>query len=308
MRQSVVQERGGWDFAAHMGIGDAAPLASAVLERNGLGLSHVRSDRNRAGVHTAPYEPHEAYLIVLRLTSFRVHDLWVDGKRISHDGHAAGTLSIYDLDRRWQARMQESFDCLQFHVNRRALDDIADRSGVRGRLRLNCAPSSSRIDETAQHLASVLLPAVSGFDTLAPLFLEHLNLAFHAHLVSCYGNRAGIQMGLPSGGGLAPWQLRRAIDFLTENLAEIVSIEAVADECGLSRSHFGKAFKQSVGLTPSQWVLEQRLDMAKRLIRQRSMALSEVAGACGFSDQSHLTRMFSRREGMSPGEWRRHCA
>jgi AraC family transcriptional regulator len=307
MGQSVVQERGGWDFAAHMGVREGAPVARAVLERTGLGLSRVRGDANIAGIHTAPYEPHEAYLVVLRLTSFRVHDLWVDGKRVGHDGHAAGTLSIYDLDRQWQAQMREPFDCLQFHVKQKALDDIADQSGVKGRLRLNCAPTNSRIDETTQHLANVLLPALNSPETVSPLFLEHLNLAFHAHLLAHYGDRAGIPLGQPLVGGLAPWQLRRAIDFFKSNLAEIVSIEAVASECGLSRSHFGKAFKRSVGSTPYQWVLEQRLELAKRLLRESALELSEVAGECGFSDQSHLTRMFSRREGTSPGIWRKRC-
>jgi AraC-like DNA-binding protein len=204
--------------------------------------------------------------------------------------------------------MREPFDCLQFHVEQYALDEIADQSGVKGRLRLHCAPTNSRIDETTQHLASVLLPALSSPDTVSPLFLEHLNLAFHAHLLARYGDRAGILWGQPLVGGLAPWQLRRAIDFFKSNLAEIVSIEAVARECGLSRSHFGKAFKQSVGSTPYQWVLEQRLELAKRLLRESLLELSEVAGECGFSDQSHLTRLFSRREGTSPGTWRKRFA
>jgi AraC family transcriptional regulator len=107
-------------------------------------------------------------------------------------------------------------------------------------------------------------------------------------------------------GGLAPWQLRRVNDFVDANLDGDPSIARLAGECGLSVSHFARAFKQAVGLPPHQWLTKRRVDRARELLLDSGVELAEIALTCGFVDQSHLTRVFSRAEGCSPGRWRRH--
>jgi transcriptional regulator GlxA family with amidase domain len=74
----------------------------------------------------------------------------------------------------------------------------------------------------------------------------------------------------------------------------------------LSTSHFTRAFRASTGLAPFQWLAHRRVDTAKVLLRQRRVSLREIALACGFSDQSHFTRVFSRIVGTSPGTWQRN--
>ena len=79
----------------------------------------------------------------------------------------------------------------------------------------------------------------------------------------------------------------------------------LANACGLSSKHFSRAFRQSNGLSPHQWLLQRRVDKAKRVLRDPRVAIADVAIACGFSDQSHFTRVFTRWVGSSPGQWRR---
>ena len=107
-------------------------------------------------------------------------------------------------------------------------------------------------------------------------------------------------------GGLAPWQLRRATEMFGSNLAVKHPVKQIARLCKLSPSHFGRAFKQSTGLPPHQWVLTARVQMACDLLLHSSTTLAEIAIACGFSDQSHFTRIFSRLQGTSPAAWRRY--
>ena len=106
-------------------------------------------------------------------------------------------------------------------------------------------------------------------------------------------------------GGLTARQERRSKQLLSEHLAGDLPQAAVARECGLSPSQFGKAFRKTVGVPPHQWVIQQRIALAKTLLRDAQMPLVEVALACGFSDQSHFTRFFSAAVGISPGAWRR---
>jgi transcriptional regulator GlxA family with amidase domain len=89
------------------------------------------------------------------------------------------------------------------------------------------------------------------------------------------------------------------------DLSENLSLTSVAQACKLSVSHFARAFKASTGIPPHQWVMTTRIEMARGLLTGSSTPLVEVAGVCGFADQSHFSRVFARVMGTSPGAWRR---
>lgn len=108
-----------------------------------------------------------------------------------------------------------------------------------------------------------------------------------------------------SRGGLAPWQERRAKALMVADLARTVKLPDLATACGLSISQFSLAFRQSVGCPPHRWLLMQRVERAMHLMATSDKSLSEIAVEVGFADQSHLTRVFSRRVETSPGAWRR---
>jgi AraC-like DNA-binding protein len=106
-------------------------------------------------------------------------------------------------------------------------------------------------------------------------------------------------------GGLAPWQLRRVKALVVATGENSISVRRLAEECGLSPRHFTRAFSRSTGLPPHRWLLERRVEMAKPLLRDPNRSLVDVAIACGFTNQSHFTRIFTARVGRSPGLWRR---
>ena len=84
-----------------------------------------------------------------------------------------------------------------------------------------------------------------------------------------------------------------------------VPLKEVARECGLSVGHFSHAFRRTLGVAPHKWLIEQRIVLSKEKLRDGRLSLSDVAAECGFSDQSHLTRVFRQMVGVSPGAWRR---
>ena len=76
-------------------------------------------------------------------------------------------------------------------------------------------------------------------------------------------------------------------------------------DCGLSVSQFARGFKQSTGCPPHRWVLQRRIERAQDLLLTSDKTLPEIASACGFGDQSHLTAAFGQVVGTAPGLWRR---
>jgi len=89
------------------------------------------------------------------------------------------------------------------------------------------------------------------------------------------------------------------------NLDGQVALSRVAEECGLSVRHFARAFRKSTGVPPYRWLLNQRVERAKELLCNPALPLTSIALACGFSDQSHFTRVFTATVRLSPGLWRR---
>jgi AraC family transcriptional regulator len=106
-------------------------------------------------------------------------------------------------------------------------------------------------------------------------------------------------------GTLAPWQLRRLTTHIDVNLSQCIRCEDLATLVRLSVSHFMRSFKASFGHTPHMFIMRRRFERAQGLMLTTEAPLGEIALECGLADQSHLSRIFQRFVGESPGAWRR---
>jgi AraC-like DNA-binding protein len=109
----------------------------------------------------------------------------------------------------------------------------------------------------------------------------------------------------PLKGGLSPWQEGRSKEMIAGDLTGATPLREIAEACGLSTSHFSRAFRKSTGLAPHAWLIQSRVKSAKAMLRKNDASLFTIARACGFADQSHFARVFKRRVGLSPGAWRK---
>lgn len=106
-------------------------------------------------------------------------------------------------------------------------------------------------------------------------------------------------------GALAGWQVQRVKAHIDAHLEGPIHICELADVAQRSSSYFCRAFKRTIGRTPHAYILDRRLDRAGKLMLMSDASLSEIAIACGFSDQPHLCKAFRARHGQSPAAWRR---
>jgi AraC family transcriptional regulator len=110
--------------------------------------------------------------------------------------------------------------------------------------------------------------------------------------------------GSDSPDGLTFAQDRTVRDYIQDHLAETISLDDLAAVAGLSRFHFTRKFRTTIGTTPHAFVLQQRVERARTLLERTGTSLPDIAANCGFADQPHLTREFKKRIGVTPGRYR----
>jgi AraC family transcriptional regulator len=110
----------------------------------------------------------------------------------------------------------------------------------------------------------------------------------------------------PARGGLAPWQIRRCVEYLAEHAGENVGLEQLAELVGLSPFHFARGFKHSTGLPPHRYQLNLRIARAKALLKGTDAPVTEIALEVGYESSQALARLFRREVGLTPSDYRRH--
>jgi AraC family transcriptional regulator len=245
----------------------------------------------------------DAFVILFQMRDMPAHEFSLDGKLERVRDVSRGTLNIVDLGigEAW-CRLRHPVDTLMFHVPLGALVEIADGARAPRVDRLRAPDPWFTRDAVVDRLAPMLIEALQHPERATKLFYDHLLLALGAHFAERYGGLRP-QTGRLRGG-LAPWQERHAKDMLSANLSSDISLKVIAQQCSLSPDYFSRAFKASTGVTPHAWRQMQRVSRAKILLDTTLLPLAKIADVCGFSDQSHFTRVFSRHVGESPGSWR----
>jgi AraC family transcriptional regulator len=177
-----------------------------------------------------------------------------------------------------------------------------------GKSAVRAIPAARSLPEEAHGLADIVLKSFaqslgSVLEAGPPpdeAFVDHILLG-----VSSYLQRTVGTAHKPMRGGLAPWQERRAKEMMETGKQQELSIGDLAAACGLSITHFSRAFRQSCGTTPHRWMMSKRLEKVQALLQETEIPLASIAVECGFADQAHLTNAFSKQFGSPPGAMRR---
>ncbi|MEI2386149.1 AraC family transcriptional regulator [Breoghania sp. JC706] len=224
-----------------------------------------------------------------------------DGRRRSEQIFAAGSVYSRSFAQDYKADISGAFDFNLMEIGMGGLERIAagaDAAGIHG-----LKQGQWDHDPVLFGLTRALFCAQSDSKTGNALLINQLSTAIGIHLVRQYGE--GRITSHIATQRLSRESCDRVVDMMACDLAGSVSIEDLANACSLSPRVFLKAFRDSTGRTPSQRHRELRIEKACDLLLHTDMPLKGIAHACGFTDQSHFTRHFSRDKGLSPGQWRR---
>jgi AraC family transcriptional regulator len=287
-------------MAGYLHLNEPPIHAALGFGRSELAVTRLHAPNGFSDL-TSPIPSQKAFSIHLHLRANRGGRLWLSGKLVPTGKRSSGAVTILDLEQEPIAFFPNPIDVVQFYIPRIALDEFAyeNRTAIVNTL----SWPHCEMDTSLKHLGMTILCSIQRSRPAPKIFLDYIGQAILAHATYVYGGTIGSPS--PVRGQLAPWQARRAKDFLNANLCGDVSLVSVAAECNLSVSRFAHAFRQTFGRPPHRWLMERRIDAVKHLLLTSRLTLAEVASECGFADQSALNRSFKRVLGESPGEWRK---
>ena len=166
---------------------------------------------------------------------------------------------------------------------------------------VNLGPVYNINDPLISQLVSTIANEVeSGF--LDRILVDALNTALAVQIVRVCGDATAITLARPNG--MSRERLGRVCDYIEAHLDSSLSLDDLASVANLSPYHFSRSFKQAIGIGPQRYVMQRRLERAKTLMRQTNQPLALIAQEAGFFDQSHLTSIFRRQIGITPGQFR----
>ena len=103
---------------------------------------------------------------------------------------------------------------------------------------------------------------------------------------------------------MSDYYIKEAINYIEQNFQNDISIEDIAAVCGINRSYFGKIFRNSIGRSPQEFLMNYRMTNATELLKLTSLSIAEIGSAVGYENQLHFSRAFKSIYGISPREWR----
>jgi AraC family transcriptional regulator len=275
----------------------ASPDYSKIAIGNSLTFeSYVSS-----GVVEVPEMANRAHVLILRTGSPSVIE-WRSNGRDRRVELAPGSVSLLPAGLRQAATVFRplpgvgSILQIQPAFFNRGIGEIA-RSG-----KVELIRSMDLNDGQISRLIESLREDTAAGSPSGSLFAESVAMALSAHIAQRYSTLTTKLE--PYRGGLSRSRLNRVLEYINANLNDKLELGVLAEVVGLNLYHFARAFKQSTGETPHQYVLRRRIERAKEFLRYSQLPVIEASARTGFVDQSHFSKVFRRIVGVAPSEYR----
>lgn len=216
---------------------------------------------------------------------------------------AKGDLSIAPAGSRLFSQWQQEDQYLRVRITSEFLQQVAQSTIETGSDRIKLMPEFRARNLQIEQISLMLLNELRNGGLAGLLYVESLTNLLAVQLLRDY---SAVQPCITlHEGGLSDYQRLQVTDYIHDRLAEEIQLSDLADLLRLSQFHFSRLFKQSIGVTPYQYVLQQRVERAKQLLKTTNLSIMEIALLCGFSSHSHLGKWFRQLVGMTPKAFRK---
>lgn len=277
---------------------DSHPSESAlVLGTETIQIEHLKFPPGEADFHVEA-----AHTLFVNLTSRPLHYLQAqDGK--THTGlYRHGDMLVTPANTPLFVRWEGDENCLKVQLPATFLKRVAEETLGKDGDRLTLVPTFQSRHQQLEAISTLLMAEAQQGQASNRLYLDSLANVLAVQLLRNYGVTS---VQLPSyEGGLPTYQLNQVLDYIDASLAGEIKLADLAGLLNMSPFHFGRMFKQSMGISPHQYVIQQRLERAKHLLKHSDRAIIDIALECGFNSHSHLSKQFRKVMGIAPRNFR----
>lgn len=269
-------------------------LSSGMVAWNGILLEHLKlPPLDISNVYAARHH------LTLQLKTPKKVELKTNGK-FSHRQLLPGNVCITPFQHlhavRWQDEMEVLSLTLEPEFVAQALQESVNPDRVE--LMMHRGQKDPLIREILFALRAEL---EAGFPS-GRLYGEAMGIALAVHLLKQYSTLKSSPKDYEDG--LSQHKLSQVLEYIQIYLDQDIKLEDLSECVGMSQYYFSRLFKQSMGVSPYQFVLQQRIERAKQLLQQKDLAIAEIALLSGFKNQSHLTTLFRKFTGVTPRVFR----
>jgi len=279
------------------------PEHRIIAASDRLGWESLYASTQREAPYEAAYAGVPDHLIILHLDG-PVTVSRVLGKSWASRVIPPGGLFMLPGGVDFGVRLGGDLSTLHLYVRRAVIEEVAADLSSSDAASIELVPRLGARDPLVERLALEVRDALTDADPNAPIYVDYLTRAVAARLIRAHSTRS-VPRPEVRVGTLTRIQLDRAIDYMEENLDKPLALLEVAHAAGLSATHFARRFKRSTGRAPHQYLMWCRVERARRLLAETDNAIAQIALACGFAHQEHLTRVFRRLSGETPARFRR---
>jgi AraC-like DNA-binding protein len=282
----------------------AVRASLAAGPRDGTPQATFTSLRAEHWTRLGDVAPEEAYTLHMNRRSATSISLYRRfGGRRRHDIPFRGA-TLFDLSDLPMVEVEGRYDMLRVYLPRQRMISIAESMARRSDVRLRL-PNPGFDDYVITNLLNIINFAFENPKRASQLLVDEVSILLMSHLIHNYSDIAPVARR--TRGGLAAWQERIAKEMLFERVGDPPTVDELGQACGVSARHFIRAFRQSTGRTPHQWLMQQRALKAKNLLECSDRTLSEISALCGYANQSHFCRSFLKCFGQIPSNARRQA-
>ncbi|GAB4228127.1 MAG: AraC family transcriptional regulator [Stanieria sp.] len=239
---------------------------------------------------------HTMHVIAYSPLPYLSGERWLDGK-MSAERRSQGDIAIIPagISHRcnWNTSVEFMILAIEAALLQQAAQDLVDSDSI------ELIPHFMNEQDTLiQGIFLTLREELESSKIGGYLLIDSLKITLAIHLLRKY---CTTKPKLSSySGGLSWVKLEQVKDYINQHLNREIKLIELAAIAQISPYHFLRLFKQSIGLTPHQYILQRRIEKAKYLLQHTQLSIAEVAASVGFCDQSHFTRYFKRIVGITP--------
>lgn len=277
-------------------------ISLPILSSRNQGWENIVIEQFQHPAGEGRFHYSDEHAICLSLAPRPVRLLQTQGDKTHTGQYAKGDICITPAKVPFFARWDSDDRFLQVRITSRFIESVARETIDTNSNRLELIPEFRTRDPQIEAIGMLLLSELKQENLGGRLYIESLANILAVHLLRQYA-AAKPRLTIYEGG-LRERQLLQVLEYINEHLNQDIKLADLAQLLGMSQFHFSHLFKQSIGTAPYQYLLQQRLERAKQLLKQTDHSIMDIALECGFNSHSHLSKQFRQFTGMTPRAYR----